>query len=99
MEIFGRPEKELRRNAPARAPYTVWEHGVVRSRWTKFEDVLAARPDVDKVGSCYLFNLGGNKFRLIAKIRFAAQGREGVVHVRALMTHAEYDKGAWKGDC
>jgi mRNA interferase HigB len=99
MEVFGRPDKELKRFSAARGPYAVWERVVTSSRWTRFEDVRLTRPDADRVGTCYVFNLGGNKFRLIAKIRFAAGGREGVVDVRALLTHAEYDKHGWKGDC
>ena len=46
---------------------------------------------VDKVGSHTVFNIGGNKYRVIAIVRFEAQ----VLYVRGVLTHAEYDKGNW----
>jgi mRNA interferase HigB len=47
---------------------------------------------VDKVGDKYVFDVGGNKLRLIAAIHFNA----GKVFIRAVLTHKDYDKGAWK---
>ena len=47
---------------------------------------------VDKVGERYVFNIGGNKYRLVAAIAFQA----GLMWVKAVLTHTEYDKGAWK---
>ena len=56
--------------------------------WTCFLDVRGHYPTVDKVGDRYVFDIGGNKFRLITKINFVA----GVVAIRWFGTHAEYDK-------
>jgi len=39
-----------------------------------------------------VFNIGGNKFRLIASINYAV----GVVNVLHVLTHKEYDKNRWK---
>ena len=39
------------------------------------------------IGERYVFDIGGNRFRLIARINFAV----GVVAVRWFGTHAEYD--------
>jgi mRNA-degrading endonuclease HigB of HigAB toxin-antitoxin module len=36
---------------------------------------------------------------LIAKIVFHAPPDFGRVLVKRLLTHEEYDRGAWKGDC
>jgi len=47
---------------------------------------------VDKVGERFVFNIGGNKFRLIASIAFAPR----ILWVKMVLTHAEYDRGAWK---
>ncbi len=41
---------------------------------------------------CWVFNIGGNKFRLIAVIDFDLQE----VTPRFFLTHAEYDKNRWK---
>ena len=56
--------------------------------WSSFQDVRKSYPAADKVGDRYVFDIGGNRFRLIAKINFQA----GVVAVRWFGTHAEYDK-------
>jgi mRNA interferase HigB len=44
------------------------------------------------VGDKYVFDVGGNKLRLIAAIHFNA----GKVFIRAVLTHKAYDKGDWK---
>jgi len=48
--------------------------------------------DVDKVESSYVFDIGGNKLRLIANIHFNRQK----IYIRHVLTHKEYDKGDWK---
>lgn len=40
----------------------------------------------------YVFNIGGNKYRLIAAIHFNTQR----LFVRHVLTHREYDQGDWK---
>lgn len=52
-------------------------------------------PQADLVGKCIVFNIGGNKYRLITKIDFLRQ----TVYVRSVLTHTEYDKNRWKIDC
>lgn len=52
-------------------------------------------PHADIVGKCIVFNIGGNKYRLVTKINFTSK----VVLIRNVMTHREYDKGKWKADC
>ena len=52
-------------------------------------------PSVDLVGKCYVFNVGGNKYRVIARIHF---NRE-MVFIRSILTHREYDRGKWKSEC
>jgi len=47
---------------------------------------------VDSVGNKTVFNIGGNKYRLIASIHFNRKK----VYIRRILTHVEYDKGAWK---
>jgi len=47
---------------------------------------------VNRVKPYYVFDIGGNKYRLIAKINFQVQ----IVSIRRVLTHKEYDKGDWK---
>jgi len=44
------------------------------------------------VGDQTVFNIGGNKFRLIARIEYGAK----VVFIQYILTHKEYDRGDWK---
>jgi len=39
-----------------------------------------------------VFNIGGNKFRLVAGVDFARR----MLWVKAVLTHGEYDEGTWK---
>jgi mRNA interferase HigB len=47
---------------------------------------------VDKVGSVHVFDIGGNKLRLIAVVQYQAQK----LYIRAILDHADYDKGQWR---
>ena len=55
-------------------------------------ELRAIFPSADKVGDLIVFNIGGNKYRLIASIHF----NRGKVYIRHVLTHTEYDKGGWK---
>ena len=52
-------------------------------------------PSVDLVGKCYVFNVGGNKYRVITRIHFNRQ----MVFIRFVLTHSDYDKDKWKSAC
>lgn len=60
--------------------------------YASFAQLKATFASVDKVGDRYVFTIGGNKYRLVCTIAFQA----GLVWVKAVLTHSEYDKGAWK---
>jgi mRNA interferase HigB len=49
-------------------------------------------PSADLVGKLTVFNIGGNKVRLIAALHYNRKK----VYVRAVLTHAEYDTDNWK---
>ena len=40
----------------------------------------------------YVFNIGGNKYRLVAAVHFNTQR----MFVRRVLSHSQYDKGDWK---
>ena len=42
----------------------------------------------DRVGKYYVFDIAGNRYRLVAAVQF----NRGKVFVREVMTHAEYDE-------
>ncbi|MDE1157580.1 MAG: type II toxin-antitoxin system HigB family toxin [Neorhizobium sp.] len=45
-----------------------------------------------KVGKFHVFDIGGNKLRLIAVVHY----RFRKVYIQAIMDHAEYNRGKWK---
>ena len=49
-------------------------------------------PTAEKVGKLTVFNLGGNKVRLITAIHYNRRK----VYIRAVLTHEEYDQNRWK---
>ena len=63
--------------------------------WKSIVDVKKTYPHADAVGSCTVFNIKGNKYRLITKIDYPTQ----TVQIKRVLTHAEYDKEKWKKDC
>lgn len=71
----------------AAAPLQTWRHITEESTWRSYADLKAAFNSVDRVGDFYVFNIGGNKYRLIAAIHFNRQ----MLFVRHVFTHAEYD--------
>jgi len=69
-----------------------WFKAMERSHFRSFHELRAAFPSADKVDELIVFNIGGNKYRLIASIHFD----RGRVYVRHILTHQEYDRGGWK---
>ncbi len=63
-----------------------------RGRYRNFAELKATFGSVDKVGPVYVFDIGGNKLRLVAAVHF----NTGKVFIRHVLTHGEYDLGAWK---
>ena len=76
----------------ARAGLTHWYRTLKRNDFGNFADLRSAFPHADQVGRLTVFNIGGNKARLIAAIHYNRRK----VYIRAVLTHAEYDVGRWK---
>jgi mRNA interferase HigB len=87
----------------ARAPLERWRQATAGAEWIDFGSVRRTFPAADLFENCVIFNIGGNKYRLISAIHYqkTAAGKvvEGRVYVRNVLTHAEYDKGLWMNDC
>ncbi|BAP87712.1 putative uncharacterized protein [Burkholderiales bacterium GJ-E10] len=74
----------------AKGPIWAWRSIVLKSEFANFAELKKAFKATDRVGSYYIFDLGGNKYRLIAAIHFDTQR----LFVREILTHKEYD--TWK---
>lgn len=69
-----------------------WSQIIERNNFDSFTQLRATFPNADLVGKLTVFNIGGNKYRLIAAIHF----NRHKVYIRHILTHAEYDKDNWK---
>ena len=79
-------------HADAQQPLQDFRRLIEHGMFTNFAQLKATFASVDKVGDRYVFNIGGNKYRLVAAIAF----KPGLVWVKAVLTHKEYVQGAWK---
>ena len=71
----------------ARGPLTSWFREVKRATWQSTADIRVAYRTADFVGNDRIvFNIGGNKYRLVVRYR------PPIVYIRFIGTHAEYDR-------
>jgi len=91
-------KKKLRefweRHPKAQSPLESWFQIAKKAEWESFTDVRNTFNSTDQVGRFTVFDIGGNKYRLIAVIHF----NRGRLYVRHVLTHREYDDGKWKDD-
>lgn len=73
-------------------PLDRWYRIVKSSNYSSFSELRLTFPSADQVGRLTVFDIGGNKFRLVAFIVYPAKR----IYIREIMTHKEYDKGKWK---
>ena len=86
---------ELPGVSAAKGPLLSWHRHVELAEWKNWGDVKADFPSADAVGNCTVFNIGGNKYRLVTRILFVSHK----VFILKVMTHQQYDEGRWKNEC
>jgi mRNA interferase HigB len=69
-----------------------WYRIVKRTEYNSFSELKQHFRSVDYVDGFVVFNISGNKYRLIAAIHFNRKK----VYIRYILTHQEYDRGKWK---
>lgn len=81
----------------SRGPLSAWYTHVssMSVAWQNWAEVRASYGNADLVGNCVVFNIGGNKYRLITRIMYETHR----VYVLNVMTHKEYDLDKWKDEC
>jgi mRNA interferase HigB len=80
------------RHPDSKNPLSRWFRIMQKHDFASFNELRDTFPTADKIGDLIVFNIGGNKYRLIVSIHF----NRNKVYIRHVLTHAEYDKGAWK---
>lgn len=78
-----------KKHAETEQPLKAWYYEVQKCSWDKPDDILKdfpkARPIPDN--RC-IFEINHNDYRLIVKVHY----NRGIVYIRFVGTHAEYDK-------
>ena len=87
-----RLNKYAEKHPDAKSSLQHWYELMKSKDFTSFADLRSVFPSADQVGKLTVFNIGGNKVRLIAAIYYNRR----TIYIRAVLTHDEYDEGKWK---
>lgn len=80
------------RHPDAEHPLREWFRAMEQGTFPNFTSVRVIWPSADYVDGLTVFNIGGNKYRLVVSIQY----NRGQVYIREVLTHAEYDRNQWK---
>lgn len=102
MRVISRARlREFWRRHPDAEPWlAAWFRNAEKATWRDVQDVRKLYRHADGVRvdcssgtlTATVFNVKGNKYRMITLIRYPA-----VVYIKDVLTHAEYDRYDWKG--
>jgi mRNA interferase HigB len=76
----------------SRTSLETWYRIVKHAEYNSFDDLKQHFRSADYVDGFVVFNISGNKYRLIAAIHYNRKK----IFIRHILTHQEYDKGRWK---
>ncbi len=81
----------------AEGPLRAWYKHVnsASTSWASWSDLRSDFSAASIVGNCIVFNIAGNKYRLVTRVLY----RSWKVFILKVMTHAEYDHDTWKDEC
>jgi mRNA interferase HigB len=69
-----------------------WYRLIKRNKPGDFAAMKSLFPATDKVGEFHVFDIGGNKLRLIAVVRYQPHK----LYIKHVLDHREYERGKWK---
>jgi mRNA interferase HigB len=69
-----------------------WYKAMANGNFRNMVEMKQIFPSADLVGKGFVFNIGGNHYRLAASVHFNTQK----VFIREILTHAEASKDTWK---
>ena len=84
--IFGKKHPD------ARNSLDVWYRIVKQTDFNSFAEIRKTFPSADVYEKFTIFNIGGNKYRLIVTIHYNRK----MVFIRNILTHNQYNKNSWK---
>jgi len=71
-----------------------WYKIAQKANWSNLVEVQSVFPTAEAVSNFTVFNIKGNKYRLIVSIDYEKQ----LIYIKYIFTHAEYNKDKWKSD-
>jgi len=94
MHVISRKKlkESVARHGDLDGPLDAWFRIAKKALWRNLADVRRTFSSADAVGKWTIFNIKGNRYRLIARMAFAFRR----IYIKEFLTHAEYTKGAWK---
>lgn len=87
-------KKFWEKHSSSETPLRSWCKKAETTDWQNIVEVKEAFPSADSVENFTIFNIGGNKYRLITFIDYKYKK----IFIRDILTHAEYDEEIWKKD-
>ncbi len=92
LKVLGQAEivEFTKKHSAARKPLRRFLEIAQRAEWPHFVAMKQSLPAVDYAPATgrLIFDIGGNKYRLIARVDFAEQ----VFYIQSILTHEEYDR-------
>ena len=76
----------------SRSSLDTWYRIIKRTEYNSLAELKQHFPSADYVDGFIVFNISGNKYRLIAVIH----SNRKKVYIRHILTHEEYDQNKWK---
>jgi mRNA interferase HigB len=79
------------RRPDAKRSIDTWMQHMRGNDFRNFAELRNTFGSADVVGDCIVFDIRGNRYRLIANVDFAAQ----TCRVKSVLTHSNYDRNKW----
>jgi mRNA interferase HigB len=94
VQLIGRDLIQLfaRKHPDSRSPLKSWTQAMESNSFNHFVELKKTFGSADQVKPNTVFNISGNKYRLIAVVDYALQS----VSIECVLTHSEYDEGRWR---
>jgi mRNA interferase HigB len=94
VTVIGRDLIQLfaRKHPDSRSSLKSWTQLVESNSFNHLVELKKTFGSADQVRPYTVFNISGNKYRLIAIVDYALQS----VSIECVLTHSEYDEGRWR---
>lgn len=94
MNLIGKEltDEFSKRHANSKVALEAWIDIVERATFKTPVQLKGVFGTADYVKPHTIFDVSGNKYRIIAVINY----KLGMVFIKRVLTHAEYDKGEWR---